>query len=78
MYTIISGTNRPGSNSLKIASQYKDILQSRGIEAQVVSLEGLDLNRKSKELTNLEHEVLIPSAKFIFILPEYNGSFQDH
>lgn len=75
MYTIISGTNRPDSNSLKIAAQYKDILRSRGIDARVVSLEGLDLNKKSEKLSNLEHELLIPSTKFIFILPEYNGSF---
>jgi chromate reductase, NAD(P)H dehydrogenase (quinone) len=75
MYTIISGTNRPGSNSLKVASQYQQILESRGIEARVVSLEGLDLNKKSAMLSSLENEVLIPSSKFIFILPEYNGSF---
>jgi len=75
MYTIISGTNRPGSNSLKVATQYKNILESRGIEARVVSLEGLDLNKKSEKLLILEHDVLIPSSKFIFILPEYNGSF---
>ena len=75
MYTIISGTNRPGSNSLKVATQYKNILESRGIEASVVSLEGLDLNKKSEKLHNLEHDLLIPSSKFIFILPEYNGSF---
>ncbi len=75
MYTIISGTNRPGSNSLKIAEQYKKILEAKGIEAHVVSLEGLDLNKKSPRLTAMEHEMLIPSSKFIFILPEYNGSF---
>jgi chromate reductase len=75
MYTIISGTNRPGSTSLKIAAQYKKILESRGIEAKVVSLEGIDLNKKSQKLSELEHDILIPSSKFIFILPEYNGSF---
>lgn len=74
-YTIISGTNRKGSNSLKIASQYKDILHRKGIEAELVSLEGIDLNGKSETLKKLEQEVLIPSQKFIFILPEYNGSF---
>lgn len=75
MYTIISGTNRPGSNSLKIAEQYKQILGRKGVEAHVVSLEGLDLNKKSAQLTTLEQEKLIPSSKFIFIVPEYNGSF---
>jgi NAD(P)H-dependent FMN reductase len=59
-YTIISGTNRNGSNTLKVARQYREILESRGVEA---------------ELVNLEKRVLIPTDKFIFVLPEYNGSF---
>jgi chromate reductase, NAD(P)H dehydrogenase (quinone) len=74
-YTIISGTNRHGSRSLMVARQYYDVLKSRGIEAELVSLEGLDLNRKTEILAKLEHDVLIPTDKFIFILPEYNGSF---
>jgi NAD(P)H-dependent FMN reductase len=74
-YTIISGTNRSGSNTLKIARQYREILESRGVEANLVSLEGLNLNEKSGQLKSLEDEVLIPTDKFIFVLPEYNGSF---
>ncbi len=74
-YTIISGTNRHGSRSLMVARQYHDILKQKGIESEIVSLEGLDLNHKSEVLTKLEQEVLIPTDKFIFILPEYNGSF---
>jgi NAD(P)H-dependent FMN reductase len=74
-YTIISGTNRHGSRSLMVARQYHDILKQRGIESEVISLEGLDLNRKTEVLAKLEQEVLIPTDKFIFILPEYNGSF---
>ncbi|MDX2045630.1 MAG: NAD(P)H-dependent oxidoreductase [Chitinophagaceae bacterium] len=75
MYTIISGTNRKGSNTRKVAEQYRDILLAKGVEATLISLEGLDLNRKTKEFEQLEREVLIPSEKFIFVLPEYNGSF---
>jgi chromate reductase len=75
MYTIISGTNRKGSNTLKISRQYQNILKARGIDARLVSLEGLDLNHKSAELAGMEQDVLIPSEKFIFILPEYNGSY---
>jgi chromate reductase len=74
-YTIISGTNRHGSRSLMVARQYRDILSKKGIEAEVVTLEGLDLNRKTEILAKLEQDVLIPTDKFIFILPEYNGSF---
>ncbi len=75
MYTIISGTNRKGSNTLLISKQYQNILKARGIDARLISLEGLDLNQKSIELAGMEEDVLIPSEKFIFILPEYNGSY---
>jgi len=74
-YTIIAGTNRNGSNTLKVAKQYQDMLIARGIQAQLVSLEGIDLNEKGSYLSKLEEDVFIPTDKFIFILPEYNGSY---
>ena len=74
-YTIISGTNRQGSNTLKVARQYQEMLASRGVDAGLVSLEGLDLNQKGQQLQQLEQDVLIPTDKFIFVLPEYNGSY---
>jgi chromate reductase, NAD(P)H dehydrogenase (quinone) len=74
-YTIISGTNREGSNTLKVARQYLEMLASRGVDAGLVSLEGLDLNQKGHQLQQLEQDVLIPTDKFIFVLPEYNGSY---
>jgi NAD(P)H-dependent FMN reductase len=74
-YTIISGTNRVGSNTLKVARLIASILKEKGHETQLVSLEGLDLNGRSPELTRLETEILIPTQKFIFVIPEYNGSF---
>ena len=75
MYTIISGTNRPGSNTLKVAEQYQRLLKSRGIDANLVSLLGLDVSERSPGLLAVEKEYLIPSEKFIFVTPEYNGSF---
>lgn len=74
-YTIISGTNRPGSNTLKVALQYQQMLDTMGVKAALVTLEGLDLNEKSSQLLKLEEEVLIPTDKFIIVLPEYNGSY---
>jgi chromate reductase, NAD(P)H dehydrogenase (quinone) len=74
-YTIISGTNRSGSNSLKVALQYQQMLAAKGIKADLVSLEGLDLNEKSRQLQKLEEEILIPTDKFIIVMPEYNGSY---
>jgi NAD(P)H-dependent FMN reductase len=73
-YTIVSGTNRTGSNTLKIAQQYKDILAQKGIEASLISLENLDVSNRNDQIRDLETRTLIPTTKFIFISPEYNGS----
>ena len=74
MYTIISGTNRPGSNTLKIAEQYRNLLAEKGSKASVVSLEHLDVSKRNATIKQLEEELLIPSRKIIFVSPEYNGS----
>jgi NAD(P)H-dependent FMN reductase len=74
-HTIISGTNRVGSNTLKVARLIGAILKEKGQESELVSLEGLDLNGRSPELARLESQILIPTQKFIFVIPEYNGSF---
>ena len=75
IYTIISGTNRPGSNTIRVAKQYFHLLEKKGMPAHFVSLEGLDVNGRNDQLRKLEKEVLIPTQKFIFVVPEYNGSF---
>ncbi|MHA4807746.1 NADPH-dependent FMN reductase [Flavitalea flava] len=74
MYTIISGTNRPGSNTLSVAAQYRDLLLKKGVEVCLLSLEGLDVLQRNPAYTEIEERLLIPSPKFIFISPEYNGS----
>lgn len=74
MITIISGTNRQGSNTGKVAAQYLQLLQQKGVEAKLVSLVGLNVNERNPDILQLEKEVLIPTEKFIFIAPEYNGS----
>jgi NAD(P)H-dependent FMN reductase len=74
-YTIVSGTNRHGSNTPKVARQYQEIIGNRGVKANLVSLEGLNLNQKGGKLHQLEEDVLIPTDKFIIVLPEYNSSY---
>ncbi|MCL6524658.1 MAG: NAD(P)H-dependent oxidoreductase [Thermoflavifilum sp.] len=73
--TVIAGTNRPGSRTRKIAQQYVDMLQAYPVTAYLLSLEGLDLNKRTPQLEEIENSWIIPVQKFIFILPEYNGSF---
>ena len=75
MYLIISGTNRVGSNTLKVAKEYKRLLKEKSIDAQLLSLEGLDLLNRNAAFEKIENEIIIPADKYIFISPEYNGSF---
>ncbi len=74
MYTIISGTNRSGSNTIKIAGQYRQMLANKGVDAAIVSLVDLDVSKRNASIKLLEENILIPTTKFIFISPEYNGS----
>jgi NAD(P)H-dependent FMN reductase len=74
-YTIVSGTNREGSNTLRVANEVREIMRSKGLNPNLITLEGLDLNRKCERLAQLERDVLIPSAKFAIVVPEYNGSY---
>jgi len=75
MITIISGTNRHNSRTLQVATHYAALLEQQRQEMRLVSLVGMDLLSRSEALLKLETELLIPSEKFIFIMPEYNGSF---
>lgn len=75
MITIISGTNRIGSKSKQVAQYYQTVLQELNVPHQLLSLENLDICTRNDTLKNIEQEILIPSNKFIFIIPEYNGSY---
>lgn len=83
MYTIVSGTNRKGSNTSKVALHIQQLLKEKGVGATYFSLEDLPINMlntgmydgdKSKALVKIEEEVLKPTTKYIFVMPEYNGS----
>ena len=74
MYLIISGTNRKDSFTLRIAKLYQSILKKKNIESPVLSLVGLDLMDRNPTVVQLEKKWLLPSEKYIFISPEYNGS----
>jgi chromate reductase len=82
MVTIISATNRPGSSTLKLAKYYQKRLSEKGLEAGLLSLAQLPGNiiesdlygKRSAEFEPIQ-EIITHSEKFIFIIPEYNGSF---
>lgn len=75
MYTIISGTNRIGSHTQKVSAEYKRLLLEKNIDANILSLMNLDVLHRSPEFLKVENEILVPTKKFIFIMPEYNGSY---
>lgn len=82
MNLIISGTNREQSNSLKVAHYYQKELQRKGEEWTVLSLTNLpseitisDLYGKRSEEFQPIQSLVSSARKFIFIIPEYNGSF---
>lgn len=82
MITIISGTNRPNSNTLKIAKYYQKSLLNKGLESNLFNLEELpdnliktDLYGKRSEAFQPIQDLVTKTGKFLFIIPEYNGSF---
>ena len=75
MYTIISGTHRVASYTERVASEYRRILLEKEIDAGILTLKNMDVLKRSPEFIEIENEILIPTRKFIFIIPEYNGTF---
>ncbi len=84
MIKIIVGTNRPNSVSKLIASRYQEILREKGAESEILELEHLPAdfiktalyeNNGRNEEYNAFHSRVKEGKKFVFIVPEYNGSF---
>lgn len=83
MLTIFHSTARANSNSRKIANYYQQILTEKGIPFQFFTLEEVKdpifnhtfLDAKTPQQAIIEDEILAPTTKYIFIVPEYNGSF---
>ncbi|MCX6352967.1 MAG: NAD(P)H-dependent oxidoreductase [Bacteroidetes bacterium] len=84
MVTIISGTNRKGSFSRRVANLYSSLLKERGIESNIIDLKHLpkDFVYSLYEDDKIPHQdfvdmqaLISASSKFVFVVPEYNGSF---
>ncbi|MGO1244683.1 MAG: NADPH-dependent FMN reductase [Sphingobacterium sp.] len=83
MNLIISGTNREKSNSLKIANYYLEQLHTKGDDQwEILSLKDVphmlaftDLYGKRSPAFEPIQARISAARKFIFIVPEYNGSF---
>jgi NAD(P)H-dependent FMN reductase len=76
MITIIAGTNREDSMTLKMANVYHDLLSTMTDEpVLLLSLQNQQVWERGNTMTELEKHYLIPAQKFVFIMPEYNASF---
>ncbi len=82
MITIISGTNRINSHTLKVAQFYFKEIQKQEANVSLLSLENLPANIIVSDLYGARSEEFRPiqelinlTSKFLFVIPEYNGSF---
>lgn len=84
MITIIIGSNRKGNISTIIGNTYKKELEKQyDGDVKLLSMEDMPsdvlnpemYSKPNKWIEKIKTEYMIPSEKFIFILPEYNGTF---
>lgn len=84
MIKIIVGTNRKNSVSKTIAELYQSILSEKGAKSEILELEHLPAdftvtalyeNNGKNPAYNSFHDKVKEGQKFVFIVPEYNGSF---
>lgn len=81
---IVSGTNRPEAMTRKVAAYYQSVLHDLGCESRILDLADLEADfigtalyhnsGKDERFNELVGQVA-SSQKFVFILPEYNGSY---
>ncbi|MES2649876.1 MAG: NAD(P)H-dependent oxidoreductase [Bacteroidota bacterium] len=84
MILIVATTNRKNSKTYKVAEYYQNLLNDLQAENDILSLENLpedfafsalyENSGKNPEF-NLHKDRMDAADKFVFIVPEYNGSF---
>jgi NAD(P)H-dependent FMN reductase len=84
MITLVSSTNRMGAYTRRITDIYRELLHEQGEETVVIDLKNLPHdfifsalfeNKGRSEEFNEVQKIVDQSKKFVFVLPEYNGSF---
>jgi len=83
MTTVIAATDRPDSNTLNVARQYLEAIESQGLEVNLFSLEDLPVDfftagkygAPPASFEQVLHKSVESASHFIFVVPEYNGSF---
>jgi len=83
MISIIAGTNRSKSNTIKVARSCHEILVGLNCESQIFSLEALPKDfffaelygEQSESFQRLLEKYIHSADQIIFVIPEYHGSF---
>ena len=60
---------------MKVAKEYQRLLKEKEVDSVLLSLEGLNLLKRDADFEKIENELIIPFQDYIFVSPEYNGSF---
>ena len=83
-YIIVCGTNRKNSVSKIISGLYQNLLLEKGIKADIIDLAELPVdftesalyeNSGKNDEFNIYRKKMLEAKKYVFIVPEYNGSF---
>lgn len=61
--------------TIKVATLYYKLLSEKTDDVKLLSLENKEVLERGNDIITMEQEYLIPSEKFVLIMPEYNGSF---
>lgn len=81
---VVSGTNRPGAMTRKVATYYQKVLAGLDCDSTILDLANLEPgfaeralyhNSGKDEHFNSFVQLMAAHQKFVFILPEYNGSY---
>jgi len=86
MITVIQATNRPDSNSEFVSRHIGQFLAEYytgpvgyismvDMPAEILSSRQYDKEELPLKLKSIQDDWMIPAEKFVWILPEYNGSF---
>lgn len=85
MITVISATNRKNSETLKIAKHYFEVIKTKTDENvllldlchlphDIISDDMYSIEGQSLALREIQEKYMVPADKFVFVIPEYNGS----
>lgn len=83
MLTIITGTNRPENQTQIVVNYYINYLKSKGVNCQNLKLTDLPENfltnemygKSSDSYKELVEKYIKEADRFVFVVPEYNGSY---